>query len=82
MMERICKDCRHYKKEFMITAEFAICEAPQNKKASPVTGGATYKFSRFCNVLRVGDIGDCAPVGRWFEQKPPRVFWMRLLFGA
>ena len=80
-MEKTCKACKHAKRDLIFGWEFATCEAPQNKKINLVSGRHAYKFSKYAEVQRVGDLGDCGEAGRWFEQRHPRTTWLRV-FGA
>lgn len=81
-MENNCTQCKHAKRHWLFGWQFASCEAPQNKTTNLVTGLQVYRFSKYCDVQRsAGDVGDCATVGRWFEQKDRRTIWMRV-FGA
>lgn len=75
---KLCRNCEHSRRHFVFGWEFATCEAPQNKRVNPVTGKQSYRYAKYCDVQRIGDVGDCAPVGRWFTPTRKPV-WMKAL---
>jgi hypothetical protein len=71
---KFCEDCKHYKKDWLFgwfNSDLSTCEAPQNKKSDLITRKETYKYFKFCLVLRSVSLFDdmCGSEAKWFEDK-------------
>lgn len=83
MDERFCKDCRWFKKGFLIAVKSAKCTRKESKKVSSkeeqdylVTGKEKKVEYNYCSTMRL-PICECSVEGKLFE---PRDKKLRMLF--
>ena len=69
-MLKLCKDCKHVRRDSVLGYAYAKCAAPVDGNVNPVTGGPVW----FCSTERnaaFNSINECGSKGRLWEAKPP-----------
>lgn len=67
MPPKLCKDCRHGKRDWLFGWEFAKCRAPQTAEMNLVDGHAE---PRYCENQRKFDLpSTCGAAGKFYEPK-------------
>lgn len=79
---QLCKDCEHFRSEFMLPLGLAKCAAPKNYKEDQVTGKSTILTGAiFCGNNRDFDSEQyCGNEGRWFKPKIKKAsMWIKFV---
>lgn len=78
---KLCKNCAHGKRDWLLGWSFAQCYATQNVEQSPVHGRIKLKRYKYCEVQRIPGPDCCGPGAEWFA--PARqTLWRRVVAWA
>lgn len=63
---KFCKDCKWFKRRFLMPADFGRCNAPQNVRDNMMGFGAKREYDFAENAKKYA----CRAEGLWWEPKP------------